>query len=157
MGDNLFTVRAPRTVAATVETNMRRLVCGLSLASVAAPAFAGDVLRGSTSDVPLPRPYARWSGFYGGGQVGGDFHNVGFTNDGNATIAQFKSTDPVLAAVAINPMLPLGNLTTGGLSYGGFVGYNYQIDDIVLGIELDLSHAMSTTTATQNQAATQAS
>jgi outer membrane immunogenic protein len=154
MGDNHFTVRAPRAVAATVETNMRRLVCGLLLAGVAAPAFAGDFLRGSTTDVPLPRPYARWSGFYGGGQVGADFHNTGFTNDGNSTIAQFKSTDPVLSAVAVNPMLPLGNLTTTGPSYGGFVGYNYQIDDIVLGIELDLSHAASTTTANQNQAAT---
>jgi hypothetical protein len=158
MGDNLFTVRAPRAVAATVETNMRRLVCGLLLAGVAAPALAGDFdnswLRGSSTDVPLPRPYARRSGLYGGGQVSADFHGVGFNNDGNSTIAQFKSTDPVLAAVAINQMHPLGSLTTTGLSYGGFVGYNYQIDDIVLGIELDLSHAASTTTANQNQAAT---
>jgi outer membrane immunogenic protein len=45
-------------------------------------------------------------------------------------------------------------LTTRGLSYGGFLGYNYQIDDVVLGLELDLSHAASTTTASQNQAAT---
>jgi outer membrane immunogenic protein len=137
---------------------MRRLVCGLLLAGVAAPAFAGDFdnswLRGSSSDVPLPRPYARWSGIYGGGQVSTDFHGVGFNKDGNSTITQFKAGDPVLGAVALNPLLPLGSLTTTGLSYGGFVGYNYQIDDIVLGLELDLSHAASTSTATQNQAAT---
>jgi opacity protein-like surface antigen len=138
---------------------MRRLVCGLLLAGVAAPALAGDfdnslLLRGSSSDVPLPHPYARWSGIYGGGQVGADFHGVDFNNDGNATITQFKSGDPVLGAVAVNPLLPLGSLTTKEASYGGFVGYNYQIDDVVLGIELDLSHAASTTTATQNQAAT---
>jgi hypothetical protein len=138
---------------------MRRLVCGLLLAGVAAPALAGDfdnslLLRGSSSDIPLPHPYVRWSGIYGGGQVSADFHGVGFNNDGNSTIAQFKTGDPVLAAVAVNPLLPLGSLTTTGLSYGGFVGYNYQIDDIVLGLELDLSHAASTSSRTQNQAAT---
>jgi outer membrane immunogenic protein len=137
---------------------MRRLVCGLLLAGVAAPALAGDFdnswLRGSSSDVPLPRPYVRWSGFYGGGQVSADFHGVGFNNDGNTTVTQFKTGDPVLGAVAVNQLLPLGNLTSKGLSYGGFVGYNYQIDDVVLGIELDLSHAASTSTANQNQAAT---
>jgi opacity protein-like surface antigen len=145
-------------VAAAVEAIMRRLVCGLLLAGVAAPAFAGDIdnslLRGSTTDFPMPHPYVRWSGFYGGGQVSADFHGVGFNNDGNSTITQFKSGDPVLAAVALNPLLPLGSLTTKGLSYGGFVGYNYQIDDVVLGLELDLSHANSTSTANQNQAAT---
>jgi hypothetical protein len=105
-------------VAATVETIMRRLVCGLLLAGVAAPAFAGDFdnswLRGSTSDGPLPRPYVRWSGFYGGGLVSADFHGVGFYNDGNSTITQFKTGDPVLGAVAVNQLLPLEQLDDQG-------------------------------------------
>jgi outer membrane immunogenic protein len=42
--------------------------------------------------------------------------------------------------------LPKGS--TGGQSYGGFVGYNYQWDDVVLGAELNYNH-MSINTGQQ--------
>jgi outer membrane immunogenic protein len=138
---------------------MRRLVCGLLLAGVSAPAFAGDFdnswLRGSSSDVPLPRPYARWSGLYGGGQVGADYHGASFNSDGNAALAGFRTAYPEFGAVPMGNLPGLVSQTTAGLSFGGFAGYNYQIDDVVLGVELNFNQASVRATGSQSQDATQ--
>jgi outer membrane immunogenic protein len=137
---------------------MRLLVRGLLLACAASPAFAGDIdnswLRGSSGFPADPPPFQRWSGFYGGGQVSADFHGISFNDDGNSTLSNFRSGDAVLGAVPMNSLLPLGSLSTRGLSYGGFVGYNYQLDDVVLGFELNFNQANSTSSASQSQTAT---
>jgi outer membrane immunogenic protein len=153
MGENLCDGWCAARVAAAVEAIMRRLVCSLLLAGVAAPAVAGDNswLRGSTTDFPTPHPYARWAGVYGGGQVGADFHGVSFGNDGNSTLSAIRSGAPILAAVPMQNLPSLDRLTTKGPSYGGFVGYNYQIDDVVLGIELNFNQAAATASASQSQ------
>ena len=140
---------------------MRWWVCGLLIA-MACPAVAADYddswLRGSqvigAAPTPPPRLYRIWAGVYGGAQVGEDFRGVDFrATQGIQTAINEDSVLNSLASALPN-MQTLPQISTSGPSYGGFVGYNYQIDDVVLGIELDLSHAASTTTATQNQAAT---
>ncbi len=134
---------------------MRVLVCGLILAAVASPALAGDFdnswLRGSSTPIADPPNYARWSGLYGGGQVGADFRGVSFSNDGNSTLSTITSADPILNAVSMPSLLGLGSLTTRGPSYGGFIGYNYQIDDVVLGFELNFNQTASSASAVQSQ------
>ena len=122
---------------------MRLLVRGLLLAWAASPAFAGDIdnswLRGSTSFPADPPTYRRWSGAYGGGQIGLDSHSLQFNDNGNARITTLVDADPILA-VARAPILgDLERSDARGLSYGGFIGYNYQIDDTVLGLELNLN------------------
>ena len=123
---------------------MRRLVFALSFISVAAPAVAGDNswLRGSTSE--LPTPYVSWSGFYAGGTVGADFHGLSFSNDGNALLSNVRNSDAIVAAVPMQSLAAPGSVTNAGPSFGGFVGYNYQIDDLVLGLELGFSEASMT-------------
>ena len=123
---------------------MRLLVGGLLLASAAASAFAGDIdnswLRGSSSFPADPPTYRRWSGIYGGGQVGMDIHSIQYSDNGNARIANLGTTDPILVAAGGAPTLSdLARRNITGLSYGGFAGYNYQIDDTVLGLELNFS------------------
>jgi hypothetical protein len=101
---------------------MRALACGFLLACAAAPAVAGDYdmswLRGSTTDFPTPAPYLIWSGIYGGGQVGADFHGV-VLDGGNGQLAAFAKTDLILSAVPV-PSLPNVSLTKSGASFGGF-------------------------------------
>jgi outer membrane immunogenic protein len=122
---------------------MRRLVRGLLLAGVTSPVFAADIdnswLRGSSGFPADPPSYRRWNGAYGGGQVGADFHSFQFTDNGNAAVASMVATDPILVATGAPILSDLRRRTASGLSYGGFAGYNYQIDDVVLGLEFNLN------------------
>ena len=101
---------------------MNHRIFGFLLAGIASPALAADIdnswLRGSSSFPADPPPFARWNGLYGGGQVGEDFHGFDF---GRAGVNQ------------------LSVLNTKGPSFGGFIGYNYQIDDIVAGFEFNFN------------------
>jgi outer membrane immunogenic protein len=133
---------------------MRFLFCGLLLAAAASPALAGDFdnswLRGSSQPIADPPNYEHWSGFYGGGQVGADFHGVSFGDDGNSTLATIRGNDSIISAVSMPSLFPLLKLTTTGPSFGGFAGYNYQIDDVVVGLELNYNQASASATSTQS-------
>jgi len=129
---------------------MRWLVCGLSIA-IASPALAADYddswLRGSQVVGPAvaapSRLYRNWSGVYGGVQVGEDFHGVDFRDVPANPLASAISQDAILnslsAALPGMPRLP--QVSTRGPSYGGFLGYNWQIDDMVFGAELNANRA----------------
>lgn len=122
---------------------MRIFAHGLLLASAASSALAADIdnswLRGSSSFPADPPAYRRWNGIYGGGQVGLDFHSIQFSDNGNATVATLVGLNPILTAAGASTLGDLARSNASGLSYGGFVGYNYQIDDTVLGLELNLN------------------
>ncbi len=124
---------------------MRRLICGLLLAGVASPVVAADLdlswLRGSSSFPADPPTYARWSGLYGGGQIGEDFRGVDFSNSGTGMISDIAGQDANFAGIPLNSFTQLSKLNTAGPSFGGFIGYNYQIDDVVAGIEFNFSRS----------------
>jgi outer membrane immunogenic protein len=128
-----------------VEANMRLLVRGLLLAGVASPAFAADIdnswLRGSSSFPADPPPFQRWSGVYGGGQVGADFRGVDFRSVVGDSITNISGQDANFNGVPLNSFPHLSTVNTKGPSYGGFIGYNYQIDDVVLGLELNFNQS----------------
>ena len=96
----------------------------------ATPAAAQDMLRGSYVTTPQ---YYQWDGFYGGGQIGFSNADVKF---GNATQ---PLTDYILRNSVIQDNVSgwttLPNGSTNGTSYGGFIGYNWQWDDVVVGVE----------------------
>jgi outer membrane immunogenic protein len=133
---------------------MRLLVRGLLLAGIASPAFAADIdnswLRGSSSFPADPPTYRRWSGFYGGGQVGADFRGVDFRNSPNSPIANIVGQDAILQMLPVAQMPSLPSIVKMAPSYGGFLGYNYQIDDVVLGIEANFNWADMTATASDS-------
>jgi outer membrane immunogenic protein len=104
---------------------MRRFQCAL-LATVAAIGFASVA---SAADLPTKGPYYKapvaapafsWTGFYIGGDVG---YGWG-TSDG--TLTNSAGTFPV----------PY-NADPNGIIGGGFLGYNYQINQFVVGVEAD--------------------
>src|SRR5262245_14833899 len=119
---------------------MRRPFVALALLGLISNASAGEyeipdlpTLRGSSPFVPAPPTYPRWAGFYVGGSVGYGSAHVDFS----------KATQPLLTFVLrelaleneqhVSQWKVLGDKDTGGSSFGGFVGFNSQWDDVILG------------------------
>lgn len=129
---------------------MRWWVCGLLIA-MACPALAADYddfwLRGSQvigpAPPPPPRLYRIWAGIYGGGQVGEDFHGVDLRGAPSSSIASAAAQDAILHSLgdALPGMPVLPSYNTKGPSYGGFLGYNWQIDDVVFGVEFNANRS----------------
>jgi outer membrane immunogenic protein len=115
----------------------------IAMAPVAAQAAdMPEFLRGSYTP-----SYARWDGFYAGGQVGKTFASADFGNADNSLVSYMLANTELQSIVTNFTTLP--NATTGTMSYGGFVGYNYQWDDVVMGAELNYNH-MSINTGAQD-------
>jgi outer membrane immunogenic protein len=86
------------------------------------------IATGATADVYRPRggyvvvaPFASWTGFYIGGNIGGAWSDVDWSNLG-LTDERFDKT-------------------VSGFIGGGQIGYNQQIGNMVLGVEATLSGA----------------
>jgi opacity protein-like surface antigen len=119
---------------------MRRLLLAAVMFGAASAAQAADMpdfLRGSISAAPVT-PTRNWDGWYAGGQasysaVESDFSKsvVGLTN--------FIFRDSVLQQPTSQFNL-LAKTTTQGTGFGGFVGRNYQWDDLVAGVEANYNY-----------------
>jgi opacity protein-like surface antigen len=126
---------------------MRWVICALVAMGFAPAAFADDfsILRGSQTVGPAL--FTRWSGFYAGGQVGYS----------NMTADFSKATSPLVAFSLreltlenedkVSQWPVLGQNSTGGMGYGGFVGYNTQWQDLILGLEANYSRSSFTAVA----------
>jgi opacity protein-like surface antigen len=134
---------------------MRRLFVALALLGFVSDASAGEyeipdlpTLRGSSPFVPAAPTYPRWSGFYVGGHVGYGMANIDFS----------KSTQSLLAFVLrelaleneqhVSTWKVLGAKDTHSSSFGGFVGFNSQWDDVMLGLDLQYGKSSFSATAT---------
>lgn len=94
-----------------------RLLIGICAAAFAAvPAMAAD-LPLKAPPAPAPVPLFSWSGFYIGANIGGAWSNSTVTDV--ATGATF-------------------NTDNNGFIGGGQVGFNYQINNFVFGVEGDI-------------------
>ncbi|MGC1693954.1 MAG: outer membrane beta-barrel protein [Pseudolabrys sp.] len=112
------------------------VVAGTALAMSAACARAADMpefLRGSTAP-----SYTRWEGFYFGVQAGKTFGSADFGNADNSLVSDILANTELQGIVSNFTTLPKGS--TGSASYGGFVGYNWQWADVVMGGELNYNH-----------------
>jgi outer membrane immunogenic protein len=127
--------------------------CALAPSALLAPsAFAADLddaLRG-----PLtvgPATFTRWAGFYAGGQFNYSSVNVDFSKATKPLIAD-SLRDTTLEAqndISDNTVLKNNNIAhTNG--WGGFVGYNTQWQDLIIGIEGNYTHAPFSVTAVNN-------
>ena len=102
----------------------RSLLVAAACAIVSAQAaFAADMPTKAPAYAPVPM--YNWTGFYVGGQVGGAW--------ASSTSTAVDATGAFLAGTVLNPVTPSGVL--GGI-YGG---YNYQINQMVVGIDGDYS------------------
>ncbi len=128
---------------------MRRVICALTGLALALPAFAADldldILRGSQ---PVgPATFTRWSGFYFGGQIGYGDANTDFSNATQPLVA-FSLRELALESDDFVSTWPvLGRGSNDAVGYGGFIGYNTQWQDVVLGLEGNYTHTAFATTA----------
>jgi opacity protein-like surface antigen len=124
---------------------MHRWLAALCLIGFASQATAGEfelpTLRGTTPFVPAPPRYMPWSGFYVGGQVGYGSTGVDFTK-GVQDLVEIILRDTIVEN-EFEPShwakLPSKSVTRP--SYGGFIGYNVQFEDIILGLEANYNRA----------------
>jgi outer membrane immunogenic protein len=127
---------------------MRRVICAAFVALVLPQAaFAGDydVLRGSWQPVgpapvtqPVgPAPFTRWAGFYAGGQVGYTSSSVTFSNAANSDLAFILRDTTIENDQHISEWPVLGSRNPASMSYGAFIGYNVQFQDVILGTEFN--------------------
>jgi outer membrane immunogenic protein len=119
---------------------MRRLLVAFGLLASISAASAADyelpTLRGAEAVVPAASPCCpRWSGFYGGGQVGHSSMTTEFGR-GVSDLAAFIVRDSVLAAPVSN-FTTLPQVASNGFGYGAFFGYNSQWEELTLGWELN--------------------
>src|SRR5438552_2380727 len=130
---------------------MRRSLIAIRLIALISNACAGEfelpTLRGSTPFVPAPPIFTRWSGYYVGvqGGFGGSRMNFagveGFENIFNpqgCLLNPWSNANPPNCLIATKGAVPawgakFGTGTSAAAVYGGFVGYNSQWDDVVLG------------------------
>lgn len=125
----------------------------------AAPAFAADLpvpplaYRGPPPRVPLP---FTWTGFYAGGSLGGGWENT----QTNYSYTSFPAPAPpgfedifgpggplnvggssAVASAIADGFIPtsLGAGQTAFFTAGGQIGYNFDFDPVVAGVEADLN------------------
>jgi opacity protein-like surface antigen len=124
---------------------MRWLLCAVALA-FAPSAFAADY----TPPPPVtigPATYARWAGFYFGGQIGYSDAQADFSK-ATEPLVGYSLRDLELEAQSMPSSFQV--LRNGGANvtgFGGFVGYNSQWQDLVLGVEANYTHSPFTIVA----------
>ncbi|WP_083991994.1 outer membrane protein [Bradyrhizobium embrapense] len=107
--------------------------CLLLITQFASAASAADLSeRNWTKAPPLLAPAFNWSGFYAGVNAGG-----GWYDGGNITTSSNVSS---LIPPGNIVRVPLSNSNHAGVTAGGLIGYNYQMDRVVLGVEADFNY-----------------
>src|SRR5712675_55505 len=97
-------------------------------------------LRGSTPYVPAPTRHVNWGGFYGGGQVGYGASQMDFSKAGRSINAFDPNVSFTAPFGSMSSWVDLGTDTGKAPTYGAFVGYNWQFDDLILGFEANYNH-----------------
>ena len=117
------------------------LAAGVALAALSTvSAFAADLPSRKSAEAPaFAPPLFTWTGFYVGLNAGAAFGN---SSNSNGLSPSGNFLNPGLFPAA--NVAPLGLLGTGGsnnnarFAGGGQIGYNYQVGQLVFGIEADL-------------------
>jgi outer membrane immunogenic protein len=98
------------------------------LASACTLALVGSAAAADLPVAPPPVPIFSWGGFYLGGQIG-----YGWGND-NGNIYNFGPLGPIPAANAVASIIT----NPHGVVGGAHIGYNWQVNQWVLGLEGDV-------------------
>src|ERR1700689_373737 len=129
-------MRAPRDGAKGRKGRPMRWVIGALVALAVSPsAFAADldILRGTE---PVgPANFQNWSGFYAGGEFGYGNSSADFSKSTSSLVSYALRVTTLEADFAPSNWPVLGTGQDREMTFGGFVGYNTQWQDLILGIE----------------------
>lgn len=122
---------------------MRWVICAGLLLALTPRAWAGDfdVLRGA-------QPTYHWGGFYGGGQFSESSAVANFNQTAAPEIAYILRNTAIEADEDISGWSVInGRNTASGQGYGGFVGYNVEWEDVIVGLEVNYNRVSLTSSA----------
>ncbi|MGH6817275.1 MAG: outer membrane protein, partial [Methylovirgula sp.] len=107
-------------------TIRKLLVSAAILATMTGGAWAADLpnTKGPPAFAPPPPPQFTWTGLYVGGQVGYQWGTTGW---------DIHSEPPAPAVSLDRP-----GYSDQGVVGGGHIGYNYQVNQFVFGVEGDV-------------------
>jgi opacity protein-like surface antigen len=120
---------------------MRKLILAAALFGIAQGAHAADlpILRGS-----LPDSYSNqgvnWEGVYIGGQASYGTADMNFVNSNQSLTKKLLNNVDVESQYHISQWPLLGKSSQSNSGFGGFIGYNAQWEDTILGLELNYVH-----------------
>jgi opacity protein-like surface antigen len=104
------------------------------LESFSSPTLRGRLLPGIVLEAPPSASY-NWHGIYFGGQVGYASADFDFTKGARDLVAEMARSLLVETEGRISELPRLRRADSRGTSYGGFIGYNTQWGEIVVGLE----------------------
>lgn len=116
---------------------MRRFALALVIATSATSASAADpvgFLRGAIID-GVGAPHADWSGFYAGAHAATGVADMNFSTAGGDIVARMLDGLEIESVGGVSQWPVMGKKSNQGSGWGGFVGYNAQWGQAVLGIE----------------------
>lgn len=116
---------------------MRAIIAVLAGTIFATNAMAADYLRGSTYEGPSSY---NWAGAYIGGQVGYSESSVDFSGAPRELVANLLRLTLIEEEFQVSNWPALPRRDARAASYGGFIGYNSQWGDVVLGLDATYSH-----------------
>src|SRR5437868_9952033 len=124
---------------------MRRFLLAAIIFVGASGAHAADLpdfpaLRGTYTDVPSSTRI-NWQGYYIGVQGGYGSSDETFRGSSPSIMRALLADTLIGREMSVSePNLGLGKATARTSGFGGFVGYNSQWDDVVVGIEASYLH-----------------
>jgi opacity protein-like surface antigen len=124
---------------------MRKLILAAALFGMAQGAQAADlpdlpILRGSLPDGYSART-VNWQGYYIGGQAGYGSADMDFSRANSGQIARLLANTVIESGMQVSQWpIGIGKSSQRQTAFGGFVGYNGQWDDVVLGVEASYMH-----------------
>jgi opacity protein-like surface antigen len=136
--------------------SMRRLVVAAVISGAVSGAHAADlsdlpILRGSFTE-GLTRSHVNWEGFYVGGQAAYGSSDENFNGSTSNMMAALLANTIIESEMGVSRWnLGLGKESARSSSYGAFVGYNWQWEDVIIGLEASYLHGTfgGATSATQ--------
>jgi opacity protein-like surface antigen len=136
---------------------MRRIVVACALVGLMSDALAADyqlpILRGSNSFLPpATSVQPSWYGIYGGAFWGYNSASMNFGSSASSIISYLLRNTAVEEHLQVSSWTVLEKKTTTDSNPGGFAGFNYLWDSVVLGLEAYYSRAALTATSTDSMA-----
>ena len=113
------------------------MICGAVSGAHAADLPDMPILRGTQG---LSTSTVNWQGFYVGGQGGYGSSDEKFGGSNADMLAALLDHNVIEEMQVSQRNLGLGGISTRSGGYGAFAGYNWQWDDVVLGLEASYLH-----------------
>ncbi|MFB9263676.1 outer membrane protein [Bradyrhizobium erythrophlei] len=123
---------------------MRRFLAAAMMLGAVTGAHAADmpdfpVLRGGFTD-GVPSAPVNWRGLYIGGQAGYGSSDENFRGTNTNLLSALLDHNVIQQMDVANWNLGLGKTSERSSAYGAFAGYNWQWDDVVVGVEASYVH-----------------